>query len=183
MKRPPDAVDDAGNAGEQFDGDPDRAAQRPGTDLGQEDRDADAGGHGQQHGEEGRHQRAVDRGQRAESLGHRIPGFGPDEGKAERLDRRHRADDQRRHHAGEDGSTVSAAMKVITRKRASRVPPFLTAAALSGILIICSAVAVSAIEERQSGGCRGSGAALRRSRDTHPTGVARKDHHSFAKLL
>ncbi len=45
-----------------------------------------------QHGDERGHQRAVDRRQRAELLGDRIPALGHDEAEAERLQRRQRAD-------------------------------------------------------------------------------------------
>ena len=45
----PDAVDDRGNAGEKFDGDADRAAQGIGAEFGEEDGDAQADRHGDDH--------------------------------------------------------------------------------------------------------------------------------------
>ena len=90
----PDAVDDAGDAGQQLDGDADRPAQHHRAELGQEERDHQADRHGDQHGDGRGDQRAVDRRQRAEALGDRVPRFVEQEGEAEGAERRRGADDQ-----------------------------------------------------------------------------------------
>ena len=186
-EKTPDAVDDAGNAGEQLDGDADGTAQRPRTNLGQEDRDADADWNGDEHRQNRGDECAVDRGQRAELLGDRIPGFRVEEGPTEMFDRRKRADDQREHHAGKNGQHEQR------RAQCEKTETGVAGAALA-----------------HSGGSFGDAAHLLckgdvghgslrapvldeivgqpKSRpkavtETHPTGVARKDHHSFAKLL
>ena len=72
-----------GNASEQLDGDADGAAQTLRADLGEKDGDAEADGNADQHGDEGREQRAVDGRQRAELLGDRIPALRGEEVEAE----------------------------------------------------------------------------------------------------
>ena len=71
----PDAVDDAGNAGQQLDRDADRPAQPHRAQLGEEERDHEPDRHRDQHGDERGDERAVDRREGAELLGHRIPAF------------------------------------------------------------------------------------------------------------
>ena len=100
----PHAVDDRGNAGEQLDGNADRAAQPLRAELGQEDRDAEADRHRNQHRDHRGDQRAVDRTERAEHrrIGRRRPARREQEGKAVFPDRRPRARDQRQDDAAED---------------------------------------------------------------------------------
>ena len=100
----PHAVDDRGDAGEQFDRKPDRAAQPERTNLGQEHRDAEADRNRDHHRDHGGDQRAVDRAERAEHrrIGRRRPARGEQEGKAVFPDRRPGADDQRNDDAAEN---------------------------------------------------------------------------------
>ena len=100
----PHAVDDRGDAGEQFDGQADRTAQPERTDLGQEHRDAETDGNGDHHRDHGGDQRAVDRTERAEHrrIGRRRPALRPQEGEAVFPHRGPGADDQREDDAAED---------------------------------------------------------------------------------
>ena len=98
----PDAVDDAGNAGEQFDGDADRAAQPQRAQFGQKQRDEQADRHRDQHGDERRHDGAVDRREGAEFFGDRVPTLGHQKTEAEGAQRRQGAVDQRNNDAAED---------------------------------------------------------------------------------
>ena len=98
----PDAVDDAGNTGEQLDGDADRAAQPHRAQLGQKHRDEQADRHRDQHGDERGDDRAVDRRDRAEFLGDRIPDFFVEEADAERAQGRQRSPNQRDDDTAED---------------------------------------------------------------------------------
>ena len=100
-EKAPDAVDDRGDARQQFDGDADRPAQPVRAEFGEENRDAEADRNGDQHGDEGGDQRAVDRRQRAEFLGDRVPVVRDKKSESERSKRRKRADDQRDDHAAE----------------------------------------------------------------------------------
>ena len=79
----PDAVDDAGNAGEQFDGDADRPAQPLRAQLGEKERDHQADRNRDQHGNERGDDGAVDRRQRAEIVGDRIPALADQKAEAE----------------------------------------------------------------------------------------------------
>jgi hypothetical protein len=91
----PHAVDDRGNAGEQLDRHADRAAQPLRTELGEEDRNAEADGNGNQHRDERGDERAVHRPERAEHgrIRRRRPALRPQEGEAVFLDRRESADE------------------------------------------------------------------------------------------
>ena len=101
-EQPPDAIDDAGHACEQFDGGADGALERPRAKLGEEYRDADTERHGDHHRQRGADDRAVDRRERAELFGDRIPVVRSEEVPAERFERQPRARDQRDHDADED---------------------------------------------------------------------------------
>ena len=100
----PHAVDDRGNAGEQFDRKPDRTAQPDRADLGEENRNAEADGNGDHHRDHGGDQRAVDRAERAQHrrIGRRRPALRPQEGGAVFTDGGPGADDQRKDDAAED---------------------------------------------------------------------------------
>ena len=100
-EQPPDAVDDARDSGEQLDRDPDRPPQPKRTQLGQEHRNQKADRNGDHHGDQGSHQRPVDRGKRPELLGDRIPPLAGQEIEPERRQRRQRAGDQSQDHPGE----------------------------------------------------------------------------------
>ena len=93
-KQAPDAVDDARNAGEQLDRGGDRPLERARAQLGNEDRDADGDRNADNHGNDRRDDGAVDRRERAELLGHRVPFFGGEKAEAERLERQPGAVDQ-----------------------------------------------------------------------------------------
>src|SRR5262249_24316772 len=99
----PNAVDEAGNAGQELDRNADRPAQKLRAQLGQKHGDEKTDRNRDQHGDEGGDKGAVDRGERAEALGDRIPPFLDEEIEAERLQRRHGADDQ-----GEDDAAKQA---------------------------------------------------------------------------
>ena len=92
----PDAVDDAGNAREQLDGDANRSAQRHGAKLGQEDRGAEPDGDGDKHRDKCGDERAADGGKRSELLRNRVPRLGDEEIKPEGLKGECRANDERR---------------------------------------------------------------------------------------
>ena len=95
----PDAVDDARDAGEQLDGDADRAAQPLRAKLGQEHRDHQTDRHRDQHRDQRGDERAVDRSERAEVLGDRIPALADQEPRAEFAERGPRADNERYNYA------------------------------------------------------------------------------------
>src|SRR5206468_2393618 len=82
----PDAVDDAGNAGEKFDGDADRTSERRRAEFGQKDGYAHPERNGDKHGDERCYDGSVDRGERAELLGDGVPGLGRKEAEAELLE-------------------------------------------------------------------------------------------------
>ncbi len=75
----PNAVDDAGDPGEQFDSYADAPPQPVGTNLGQKERNAETDGNTDQHGNERRDHRAVNRWKRSELLGDGIPPLREDE--------------------------------------------------------------------------------------------------------
>ena len=97
----PDAVDDAGNAGEQFDSDADRPAQPQRTNFGQEHGDEEAKRHRNDHGDQRCHDRAVDRRQRAKILRDRVPALGDKKSETKFFQRRRGADDQRNDDGAE----------------------------------------------------------------------------------
>src|SRR5581483_2197698 len=97
----PDAVDDAGDAGEQLDRGADRALQPARAQLGDEDGDAHADRDADEHGDQGGDHGAVDRRQRAEFLGDRVPSLGDEEAEAESLEGGQRTVDQRNDDAAE----------------------------------------------------------------------------------
>ena len=76
--------------------------RRKGAKLSQEDRDTERRWHRDHHRDERRDDRAIDRRHRAEFLGDGIPGFVVKKVQAERLDGRHRTDDQRSDHAAKE---------------------------------------------------------------------------------
>jgi len=78
----PHAVDDRGDAGQQFDGGTDRATQPARRDFGEEEGDAEADRHGDDHRDERGDQGAVDRGEGAELVFDRIPVGGEEEAQA-----------------------------------------------------------------------------------------------------
>ena len=71
----PDAVDDRRDPGQKLDRDADRAAQPMRAKFSQENRDANPDRHGEDHGDRGCRQRAVNGRESAEFLGDRIPGL------------------------------------------------------------------------------------------------------------
>ena len=103
-EEPPHAVDDRGNAREQFDGNADRTTQPLRTKLGEEDRDAQPDRDGDQHRDDGGNQRAVDRTERTEHrrIGRRRPALCQQECEAVLPHRRPCARDQRENDAAED---------------------------------------------------------------------------------
>ena len=100
----PHAVDDRGNAGEQFDRHADRAPQPLRAEFGEEDRDAKADRNRDHHRDHRGHQRAVERAERAEHrrIGRRRPPRRQQEGKSECPHRRPGARDQRQNDAAEN---------------------------------------------------------------------------------
>ena len=98
----PDAVNDAGNAREQLDGDADRTPQPHRAQFGEKYCDEQADRNGDQHGDERRNDGAVDRRDGAEFFGDRIPGLFIEEAHAERAQRRQRPPDQRDDDTAED---------------------------------------------------------------------------------
>ncbi len=98
----PDAVDDGGNTGEQFNRRPNGSPQGLRTELGQKDRHAEADRHGDDHGDEGGDDGAVDGGERAIMAGGRIPDIGDKKAEPKGTEGRYRAVDQRRDDAAED---------------------------------------------------------------------------------
>src|SRR4029077_15486703 len=107
----PDAVDDTGNAAQQLDRDPDRAAQPHRTQFGEKQRDEEAERNRNEHGNERGHNRSVNRRGRAEILGDGVPALGNQEAKAELPQRRRCTVQQRSDDAAEndeDGDRRSA---------------------------------------------------------------------------
>ena len=104
----PDAVDDAGNAGEQFDSYADRAAQPHRAQLGQEQRDEQADRHRDQHCDQRGDDGAVNRSNRPEFLGDRIPDFFVKEADAKRAQGRQGPPDQRDDDTAEDDENGGA---------------------------------------------------------------------------
>ncbi len=98
----PDAVDDAGNAGEQFDSNTDRTPQPHRAKLGEKQRDQQADRHRDQHGDDRSDDGAVDRRDGAEFLGHRIPALYIQKAEPERVQSRPRAVHQGNDDAAED---------------------------------------------------------------------------------
>src|SRR5258705_287277 len=100
----PHAVDDRGNAGEQFDREANGAAQPDRADFGEEYRDPEANRNGYHHRDHGGDQRAVDRPERTQHrrIGRRRPALRPQEGRAIFTDRGPGTDDQRDNDAAED---------------------------------------------------------------------------------
>ncbi len=91
----PDTVDDAWNAGEQFDRDADRAAQGRRAEFREKDRDPEPDGHGDRHRNQGSQQCAGNRRNGTENLANGIPVIDEEEGEPELAQRRQRAADQR----------------------------------------------------------------------------------------
>ncbi len=98
----PDAVDNAGNACQQLDGDADRAAQYWRAEFSQKDRSPEPYGNRDEHRDEGCDQSANDRRAGAEILGNGVPSFGDEEAEAEGLKGERRAHDERRKDRTED---------------------------------------------------------------------------------
>ena len=83
--------------------------------LGQEHRDHQPDRHGDDHRNQRGDDRAVDRGQRAEILGDRVPALADQKSRAEFAERRPGADDERNDHATQQQQHES-------RSRAGQVP-------------------------------------------------------------
>ena len=98
----PDAVDDRGHGGEQLDGDADGTLEPHRRELGQEDGDAEADRDGEQQREEGGDQGAVDRRERPELVGDRVPDLAGEEGELEMRQRRPGAEQQRERHPAQE---------------------------------------------------------------------------------
>jgi hypothetical protein len=98
----PDSEDDAGNRRQEFHRDPDRALEHGRAQLGQEQRDAESGGYGKQHGDQRSDHRSVDRRQRTELIGDRIPDLAGDEGKSKVRQRRPGAAQERDGHSAQN---------------------------------------------------------------------------------
>ena len=100
-KKPPDPVDDAGDRGQKLDHRRQRALQPDRAQFGDEEGDPerhrDRDQHRDRRGDEG----AVDRRQRTEFLGDRVPHIGDEETRTEGRQRRQRARDQRCEDAAE----------------------------------------------------------------------------------
>ncbi len=79
----PDTEDDAGHRRQQLDRDADGPLQQRRTQFGQEQGDAETRRHRKQHGDQRGHHGAVNRRQRAELIGDRIPNLAGHEGEAE----------------------------------------------------------------------------------------------------
>ena len=120
----PNAVDDAGDAGQKLDGDAQRALEDGGAEFGDENGDAETDGHADDHGDERGNDGAVDRRQGAELVRHGIPNLGDKETEAEGAKRRPSADDQRdndaaqqqQHHQREEqrAGTEEAVLQALT---------------------------------------------------------------------
>ena len=91
----PDAVDDAGNASQQFDGDTDRAAQDHRAAFGEENRDPKPDRYGDDHSNKRRDDRAHDGCERAKFFGNGVPNLGRNEAEAEGAEGRISPDHQR----------------------------------------------------------------------------------------
>ena len=90
----PDAVDDAGDAGEQLDSNADRAAEPHRAQFGEEQRDKQTDRHRDQHCDRRRDQRAVNRRDGTEFFCDRVPGVDEQEIQAEGPQRQPRPIDQ-----------------------------------------------------------------------------------------
>jgi hypothetical protein len=101
-EQPPDAVDDARDARQEFDGDADRPPQPHGAQLSEKHGDQQPDRHRDQHRDERRDERAVDRRQRAEFLRHRVPALLDEEIQPEGAQRRQRPIDEGDNNAAED---------------------------------------------------------------------------------
>ncbi|MNE19509.1 hypothetical protein D3C80_1125960 [compost metagenome] len=97
----PHAINDTRDRRQQFNGDTQRAPQPVWCQLGQEQRNAEADGYGDnqcdQRGDDG----TVDRYQGAKLLSRRVPFFGPQEGETEFLYARPGGEDQRNNNAAQ----------------------------------------------------------------------------------
>ena len=93
-EKSPNPVDDAGDAGEQLDGDADRPPQPLRAQLGEEECDHQSDRDRDQHGDERGDEGPVNRRQCAEFFGDRIPTIGGQESEAESPKRRQRPLDQ-----------------------------------------------------------------------------------------
>ncbi len=91
----PHPVNDAGNAGQQFDRDAERAAQKARRKLGQEQRDTETDRNRDEQRDTGSDQRAEHRDQRAKVIVDRVPFGAGQEAKAESVDGGHAALHQR----------------------------------------------------------------------------------------
>ena len=89
------------------------------TQLGEKDGDSDAQRHRDHHCNGGGDDSSVNRRERAEFLGDRIPNLSRKKAQAERLKRRDRALDQRCDHPAKDQQNASAALCVKRRKKLS----------------------------------------------------------------
>ena len=98
----PDAVDDAGNAGQQLNGDPNGPPQPHWAQLGQKHSDQQPDRDRDQHRNKRRDEGAVDRRERAEFLHNRVPALLDKEVEAESAERRQRAVDEGNNDAAED---------------------------------------------------------------------------------
>jgi hypothetical protein len=97
----PDAIDDAGDAGQQLNGGADGALQALRTNLGEKDCDAEADGNPDKHGDSRGDDRPVDRRQGTELLSDRVPFFCDQEVEAEGAPGWQRAMHQSGDDAGE----------------------------------------------------------------------------------
>ena len=118
--------------------DADRPAQRIGAEFRQENRDADSDGDADQHGDQRGDDGAVDRSDRAEFLGYRVPALGGEEAKAELSERRQRPEDQRKDDAAENNQDEDCSSESGRAERAfgpheaaERLGPALVAADLA----------------------------------------------------
>ena len=120
----PDAIDDAGNAGQQFDGNANRPPQPLRAQFGEKEGDHQANRYGDQHGDERGNQRAVYRGQRTILVRHRVPALADKKAEAECPECGQRTADQRDDDAAQQqqyanrGGTGQIAEYVIAQAEA-----------------------------------------------------------------
>src|SRR5215472_10033099 len=98
----PDAINDAWNARQELDGDPDGPSQPHGAQLSEKYGDQEPDRHRDQHRDERGDKRAVDRRQRAEFLRNRVPALLDEEIQTKGTQRRQRPIDEGNNDATED---------------------------------------------------------------------------------
>ena len=153
----PHAVDDRRNRGQQLDRGAQRALQPPRRQLGQEQRNAETDGHGDDQRDQRRHQRAVDHHQAAELLLHRIPLGCPQERQAELAYRRPGPDDERNMIPASSSSVRIAAPRVRFRKMMSPSLPERRAGGPSGMCTVCASLRKVVSDSVASNGSSPSG--------------------------